>query len=293
MKDVQTVIYLHIPKTAGSTFHTIIEQQYTGEAIYSTYPAANHSFGTLDEFMALSDVEKEGIRVLLGHFGFGIDADLPGSSIYITILRDPIERMISDFYHINRDPNHGLYELVSSGEMDMKAYISHLNSINLDNAQTRMLAGDWGDRGREPCSAQMLEVAKKNLASQFTVVGLTERFDETLLLLRKKLGWRYLFYTRRNVTRNRPARREISAKEMQILQEHTKFDSQLYAFAQKLFTEAIEQQGTGFERELKMFQLLNRLYNLNVFNRLYWRMRQYSVREFLQKWQQRLLGRVS
>ena len=55
-----------------------------------------------------------------------------------------------------------------------------------------------GSRPRS--SAGDLEQAKRNL-DDFLLVGLTERFDETFIMLRRMLGWRLPMYATRNVGR--------------------------------------------------------------------------------------------
>jgi len=285
MKEQPTIIFLHIPKTAGTTLHSIMGLNYPQEVMHSTDPASPHPF---NEYKALDERKKEQIKVLVGHFAFGIHELIPGDSIYITVLREPIDRMISDFYHIGRDPIHGLHELVRSGDMDLKGYLDHLASIKLDNGQTRMFAGDWRNNGAEICSLKMLERAKMNLKQHFAVAGLTERFDETLLLVGQKLEWEHLIYTKRNVTKNRPNREKISPEQLEILCEQNKYDLALYAYAQELFEDQIKQQGPSFYEDLKALQSQNASPKLTFINRVYLQIRQRSVREFARKWWQRM-----
>ena len=57
----------------------------------------------------------------------------------------------------------------------------------LDNDQTRRISGMHPAFGR--CTGAMLEVAQRNLEERFSLVGLTERFDEMLHRAREVLGW--------------------------------------------------------------------------------------------------------
>ena len=52
---------------------------------------------------------------------------------------------------------------------------------------------------------EALDLAVDRLG-EFSVVGLTERFDESAVLLTRALGWRRMVYTRENVTPNRKPR---------------------------------------------------------------------------------------
>src|SRR5512135_3015151 len=99
---MDTLIFLHIPKTAGTTFRSILPANYRAEELYNvpTNAEGQVDFSGLDR---LSDVEKRKIRVLAGHFQYGAHEHLPQKSSYITILRDPVKRIISRYYHAVRE----------------------------------------------------------------------------------------------------------------------------------------------------------------------------------------------
>ncbi len=256
-----TIIFLHIPKTAGTTLHTLFEKAYAPGALYSTYPA-NHPYGSLQEYAAFPPERKAEIRVLLGHFSYGVHTFVPAPYLYITMLREPVERMISNYYHINRDPNHGLHELVSSGRMPLQQYVAHMvHELKMDNEQTRMFAGNWDGRGHGPCTAAMLKTAKENLRDNFAVVGITDRFDESYLLVKRQLQWQYRFTRKRNVTLNRPRKEDLSPDDLAMLETHNYFDGQLYRYAIELLDQQIAREGPGFTRELVLYRLLKRIHN--------------------------------
>ena len=52
--------------------------------------------------------------------------------------------------------------------------------------------------------SSVLREAKKNLRRHFSFVGISERFDETLLLLGRTLGWRHVYYRPKLVNKNKP-----------------------------------------------------------------------------------------
>lgn len=110
-------------------------------------------------------------------------------------------------------------------------------------------------------TAGHLALAKQNLRSGFGVVGLTERFDETLLLARQRFGWRKIFYVRRNVVVGRPHREEIPVDTRELLDQVTQLDRQLYAYASDLFQEQTERLGAGHARQLRVFRFYNGLLN--------------------------------
>lgn len=285
----QTIIFLHIPKTAGTTLHLIIERHYPPESIFSLGPMAQDS---IREFKNMSEARRAEIRVLKGHMGFGLHEFVPGPWAYFTLLREPIDRVISFYYFVHRTRQHYLYDFVQSEHVGLKEFIESQATPMVDNAQTRMLSGVWLDVGFGECTKETLEQAKRNLRESFTVVGLTERFDETLFLLKRAFGWDKLFYTKQNVTANRPQKSDLPSDTLDTLVNVNLLDIELYQYATELFEEQVRRQGLSFVKEVKAFQLANHLNNPsdNLLIKAYWEMRKYSVRTFIKNWMQRIVG---
>ncbi len=115
--------------------------------------------------------------------------------------------------------------------------MSERGLVEMDNGQTRRLAGEM-DRPCGSVNAEMLERAKSNLAG-FAVVGLTERFHESLLLLQRAFGWTLDASPPRNVGQNRPRRSELSGDALKAIERSNYFDAELYRFAAGLFEKAL------------------------------------------------------
>ena len=271
----KSVIFLHIPKVGGTTVNKIINRQYKPNTIYRVRDDdSRHKRiqDCVDEFKVLPSSEKEKIKVVMGHMGFGLHNFLPQPSVYITLLRDPVERTISYYYYVLRRPNHYLYQKVTSEKMSLKDCIHAGISIELDNSQTRIIAATKGDSDSlipfGQCNVEMLERAKKNLQEYFIGVGLVESFDKSLLLFKKLLNWNNIFYIKRNVTKNRPLKSDFSQETLNLIQKQNEFDLELYRYAAELFNEQVAQQGLSFEKELQKFNKHNSLYG-NTYGKLY------------------------
>lgn len=139
---------------------------------------------------------------------------------------------------------------------------------NMSNVQTRLLGGKHYELPPGECSAELLEQAKRNLRDHCTVVGLTEEFDATLLLLRKAFGWNNLYYSRENQTRKRPLRNSISLQTQEAIRQANQYDLELYQFAQSLFRAQLDRRGVLFADELRRFRFFNQLFYPFLFT--YW-----------------------
>ncbi len=250
------LIFLHIPKAGGSTLHRIIEKQYEPSTIF-TIPSF---YSSKEEFRQAAEFQLKEIKVLKGHMFFGLPDVLPNPSTYITLLRDPVERIISHYYYVLRTPIHYLYKDVKAKNMSLKEYACSGLSVELDNGQTRLISGFNFRDHSQPASQEMLEVAKQNLKSQFAVVGSVENFNKTLMLLKKEFGWKMPFYVKQNTTKNRLLKERVSKETLDVIKKHNELDIELYRYAKDIFEDLVNQQDASFEREIKVFNLLNGVY---------------------------------
>src|SRR5437660_10851235 len=174
-------------------------------------------------------------RVFKGHMKFGLHEVLPQPATYVTVLRDPIDRMISAFYFMYTYKLHPNYWKFRREGWTLEDFVKRWPKANL---QTKMIAGTDYDA---PCTAEILRKAKENL-HYFSVVGLTERFEETLALMKLRFGWKLQSYSSFNVTRTRPKKRDLPQSTLDLIAERNRFDIELYECAAKRFQEAIDKK---------------------------------------------------
>ena len=247
-----TVIFLHLPKAAGTTLKDILHRQYQTDEIYQL---DNTQFIEAQEkFKQLGQAEKAKFKIVTGHMYFGLHNYLASPFTYITMLRNPIDRAISYYHFVKNLPSHEDYELIKTKNISLKEYCQ-MPRENMNNGQTRLLSGT---REAEICLDDMLAVAKQNLQKHFLVVGVQERFDESLLLLQSKLGWKKPpFYYRRNTNRSKSyAQLGVSADTLATIEKYNQLDLQLYEYANQIFERELELH----QQNVRLFKLTNRLY---------------------------------
>ena len=131
-------------------------------------------------------------------------------------------------------------------------------------------------------------MAKQNLREHFAVVGLVERFDESLLLLKQAFGWRNVYYMRHNVTQDRPRQGELPAETLELIRQHNQLAMELHHFARTLFETQLKQSGLDLPAELDRFHRLNRVAQpylriVQPYLRAKYAIRKYSVRAMLRR----------
>jgi Sulfotransferase family len=252
--DSRTVIFLHIPKTGGTTFHKILERNYAPHETL-TFDGSRHST-EIESFAKLPEAQRARYRLVKGHLEFGFHRFLGGESTYVTFLRDPIARAVSFYSHARSRSDHYLHRLVTDQRLRLENLLEQGATSELFNQQTQMISGCPSDPNC-PLDHNALERAKQNLRSNFCFVGLTEEFDAGLVLLSRMLGWSRPFYVKRNVSFEKTRAESLPAQLRAVLRDANSLDFELFEFARTLLAAQIRAAGAGFASELRRFQRLN------------------------------------
>jgi tetratricopeptide (TPR) repeat protein len=249
-------LFLHIEKTGGETVRGLFERNYPREAYYRYY--GNIKPHRVAYYKSLPPARKNKIQFIIGHFDFGLHEHLGiQRPRYLTILRNPADKVISFYHHIRRDPV--LWSMPRVREMSLEEYVTAGFHRQGDNGQVRRLSGTTqlavGEIGK-----QHAEKAKKNLERWFSVVGLLERFDETLVLLKNQNLLTNLHYLKKNVFADLLAREQIPKRAIRIIEKYNRWDIELYDFARELFEKQVAHCPAGFAGEVKTAGRENRQY---------------------------------
>jgi hypothetical protein len=227
--DRRALIFLHIPKTAGTTLNRILEWQYNPFLIFTIDPYRFRA--TAERLAELPESRRSKLQVVRGHMYYGLHELLPQGATYITMLREPIARFLSSYYFIQRRPLHPMHRKVATERVGVEDFIRL--TANRQNFQCKLIAGVRTD---ESCDQAILDLAKEHLTRSFSVVGICERFEESLVVLAKTFNWEIPYYENRKVAKTRP---KVEPSEIEMIREHNRFDLELYDFGQQLFQELV------------------------------------------------------
>jgi hypothetical protein len=257
------VVFLHLHKTGGLTLRHVLIQQYPGARLYAppvsytaveryvrgdgpspVEPGGDHNDRHFDRYEQLSDRERARVRAFVSHFAFGAHERIARPVAYITMLRDPVDRVLSLYHH--RVERGGL-------RLSLPDYLDAGRDFELDNAQTRQLAGSSNDLWLSPCTSEVFAQATRHL-DQIAVTGVTERWDESVLLMADRLGWRRVSYVMRNVGTGRPRRDELPAGVVDRILERNRFDAELHSLARARLAMQLDATYPDLERSLGAFR---------------------------------------
>lgn len=236
-------MFLHIPKTAGMTLRAVIRRNYPPRTVWEV---------TRGTELVLPPEERRRVQAIAGHIPFGAHRALEPPVDSITVLRQPIERLVSMYYYIRRrGPEHPLARYATGSLADF----ADSDYSELHDDMTRQLSGLPG----KP-DARTLAVAKHNLLHELAAFGTDDRFDESLLLFQRALGWRTIRYHRENVTARRPPLAAVDVAARRMLERNNRLDLELWDVAVRELAARIEAQPAEFHDALRRFRRRNRAY---------------------------------
>lgn len=249
------LVFVHIPKTAGTTLHKILTHQFRRIVIH--HDSEGFWDNELSQRIAAADPD-----VVMGHCSVGLHRYLPDVR-YVTCLRDPVSRLSSHYFHARNDPTHYLHDAIRNRGLDLAGYVASGLSGELSDGMTRMLAG-LEDFHHAKVDEQTLATAKSNLETLFDSIILSEHFDAGLLLVAGRLGWKEPYYIRRKVGRRPPESSAPDGHSRAVIEEHNRHDRSLYEWAKERF-EAESSRHPDLIERVHRFQQSNHVRGKAIF----------------------------
>lgn len=248
----QKILFNHIPKTGGTTLRIIFNKVYGQRKVFfikSTDPTES-----LNIFKKMTAEERIRFNVISGH-GAEYFTEYLTKPFRISILRNPIELFLSQYYYLKLSPNSVFMNEVSRLN-SIESYIAFALKNGQDNLMTRYLSNsiDWlfnpglAIPNLQTDGKRQLERAKENLRKYDAVLNLTN-FDSGVFKLKELLGWKRIpLYRPANKTKY-DSGFTISPSLRIKLEELLSFDMELFQFFidQKLeITTKLENQKLPF-----------------------------------------------
>jgi hypothetical protein len=168
------LIFVHIPKTAGTSFKGLLSKIYTPSetvVIDSVGWYRDKNFSTITNRAGLPGAQKvqpnSNVKCITGHFNADSFIELYPDATYITWVRDPIQRLLSHYnYYLRSGHYYGQLttEKRSYDIIDFDMYSTHTQNINLMSLQLNIPL------------------------SKFKFIGIVEKYDQEIERFKKTLG---------------------------------------------------------------------------------------------------------
>jgi hypothetical protein len=206
------VIFLHVPKVGGTTVGNFLERSAKELRLRFFHTFEGH------DLSMISPDDRARLDLLYGHISFTelsmryANELFPAS--FIILLRNPRERVISTFYYIQNNPHHPQYKEFVNATLSQKLRQGWLPSS---------LA--W--LGERFFLAQMI-------LERATVVGVTERMEETFEVMCCKIPWlRHCKEVKTyNLNENRPAIDQVDPAILELIDSRSEEERKIYKLAE-------------------------------------------------------------
>jgi len=213
MKPV--VVFQHIPKTAGSSFVAALKEVY-GDRYLALTPHGEEYPTEIGNALAC------GGHIKAGHEIYAKLKDF----VHLTILRDPVERVIDAYIYLIECAIHPFHEQALKTPFGEAVQNCHPN-WGLTNLQTWFLSG-LAENQASP--AERLEAAKHSLA-QFSLFGFVEDYGGFIAECNTRLG---IPVKEKKVNMSTMQTQEFGEDIRDLIRERNRLDIELYEFARSL-----------------------------------------------------------
>lgn len=260
--------FLHIPKTSGTTLTAYLDAHFQAREILGPKVWSQHLAELGPPGRSPFTRSMRGKKLIRGHFGRGVWRELDEAPSVITMLRDPVEKVISMFHHMSserrwnnfatpdfyREPysldavmgderakiltNHQVRHL--GVDLDVKAVARSAENAylaKLDHDAPAPVNLDPLPAFTDPVlsGAALFDSAWEYLQG-ITFFGLQEYHQASVLLLADTLGWKPVKVADRLMTiEGRPARNHFDESVITSVLAANTLDTDLYGRARQLF----------------------------------------------------------
>jgi hypothetical protein len=206
------LFFIHIPKTAGSSFRVAAEQYFGSEATYFDYGKGSNEthpdilkfeYESKDRYLAAKKIKKNA-KFLSGHVIYPKYAPFFPAKSVVTFVRDPAQQVRSHYEHFSR-----LHGYKGSFE-------DFIKENRFSNMQSKALNGVWTDA--------------------IGFIGITERYNESIALFNKYYGTDIKVLDINKNTAKVSGTYTFTESETSLIKKMNAKDYELYNFALNRFS---------------------------------------------------------
>jgi hypothetical protein len=244
-----TLVFIHLPKTGGTALRSSLQQTFDPAASVFIYGQSDLDGAiTRQQFTALPDASMQGLRLVMGHFPFGIHERIGRPCRYVTLARDPADRVVSLYYHYRNLPgirfggkSHRERLRLRWRGISLEDWVFGEQRIAADNVMVRNVSAT----GRVPfggCTDAIFDQAMENVERHFVALLVTEEMERSVTALNRVIGRDMVTVGHENMNPNRPPLEEIDPVVLARIRELNRFDGRFHEAAKEWLERATAAQ---------------------------------------------------
>ncbi len=221
--DHSKLIFNHLPKAGGSSLYQFFQELFGEGRVFRFWSRTVTAETKTME--SLTEDEKTKFKVFQGHFKYGYHKLFQQKCLYFGIMRDPIDRMISNYYYTRE-----------KGREDRK---QHALSVDLET----FVEGIIAESGKYFGAAQVgfltgqsdVKVAKRIIDTEYLACCTTDQLNDCQALLARLYGRPDLAPKRVNVTNSDDKAHHARAALRERYDDFFRRDYELLNYVRKRF----------------------------------------------------------
>jgi hypothetical protein len=254
------LFFMHIPKTAGTSFRRFLERSVrerggtvSGRAADGIWSPDSESYPSYDEFVATRAEPYRHCDLICGHYPYHVTEFLDADTIVVTVLRNAIERCVSHVKHqmaLER-------QVQGSCAADVNEFLTESRNQfflqTIGNLGVKYLAGRMAPNSIVQPEDLSLDIAVANCCQ--TLFGFADElsaFQHRLGTLLAVPGAGGLPVRRENESRDRFAVSDLSARNRDLLRELNQRDLLLEELMREILA---ARSGSNVERGERLAEL--------------------------------------
>lgn len=219
------ILFDHLPKCGGSSLNYYLAKHYPRRKTFSLNGADPES--SVKKFINKSQRERFSYDLIKGHLAHELLDYAPHACIKVTVLRDPVERIVSHYYYAKSTPKHYLYSKIHDANMNLEDYVSSNIGGELHNWYTTHFTGLSVEEVQSN-QVNSLENAHE-VIKKYDIVGFLDKYADFINKLQNKANLRYSYSDKKiNVTCKKPLLKEIPKDTLKLIHDANIVDIKLY-----------------------------------------------------------------
>ena len=237
---VPPLVFIHIPRTAGSTLNKLLMRNYKfradsyGNSFFPPYP--------LSQFRSLVEApQSEDDRIRPAFFTGHIDLSneiffhMPVQYVAMTMLRDPVERIVSH-YRFNSTQQSVFRDAIREKGLNVVDYYKHFACAIPQQYELFAVTPDTEmDRAVQFMDDEPVRVSRavRNLERRVSLFGLQEDFSGFVAMLAARLGLPDVSYKPLNTLP--PGATDVTTAQIKQLRKLLERDFEFYEAARAIY----------------------------------------------------------
>lgn len=249
------VIFHHIAKTAGTSMRRVVKANYKRGELLELYGPNRGSVDWYNDYYhSLSFRRKAAIKCIAAHSAHYLIPVIDRPFRVFSLLRDPVDRVISLYYFTKVLAKQGKTEGIGARlGMEIERLGWDLEDIYLNvggkdresaekrqlfapffNGQSRAILAPHRATVDLPFYNETTETVTSfqstldELLERHYVVGVSERYEESITLFATTFGWQHVFIEHKNISKQRPRGKEIPEELAMLIRSFNQMDNSIH-----------------------------------------------------------------